>query len=98
MRIFRIQLAIIEGAKPTKKSKFAGQQIAFGVRESEAGTALEEVCRKRSVSQATLCRRKNVNSAFMPSEAGRLKQLREEMHDLADWLPFWACKGRFRES
>ncbi|MEQ8929431.1 MAG: transposase [Silicimonas sp.] len=61
-----------------KKSKFTDQQIAFALNQAEAGTAIEEVCRKMGVSQATFYRWKKVYGGLMPSEVRRLKQLEEE--------------------
>jgi len=61
-----------------KKSKFTDQQIAFALQQAEAGTAVEEVCRKMGVSQATFYRWKKVYGGLMPSEVRRLKQLEEE--------------------
>ncbi len=61
-----------------KKSKFTDQQVAFALQQAEAGTAVEEVCRKMGVSQATFYRWKKVYCGLMPSEVRRLKQLEEE--------------------
>ena len=61
-----------------KKSKFTDQQIAFAPQQAEAGTSVEEVCRKMGVSQATFYRWKKVYGGLMPSEVRRLKQLEEE--------------------
>ncbi len=36
-----------------KKSKFTEEQIAFALRQAEAGTPVEQVCRKLAVSQET---------------------------------------------
>ena len=61
-----------------KKSKFTDQQIAFALNQAEAGTSVEEVCRKMGISQATFFRWKKVYGGLMPSEVRRLKQLEEE--------------------
>lgn len=61
-----------------KKSKFTEQQIAFALQRAEAGTSVEDVCRKMGVSQATFYRWKKVYGGLMPSEVRRLKQLEEE--------------------
>ena len=61
-----------------KKSKFTDQQIAFALQQAEAGTAVEEICRKMGVSRATFYRWKKVYGGLMPSEVRRLKQLEEE--------------------
>ena len=36
-----------------KKSKFTEEQIAFALHQVDTGTAVEEVCRKVGISQAT---------------------------------------------
>jgi putative transposase len=61
-----------------KKSRFTDQQIAFALQQSEAGTSVEEVCRKMGISQATFFRWKKVYGGLMPSEVRKLKQLQEE--------------------
>lgn len=38
-----------------KASKFSDAQKAFIVRQGEDGTAVEEICRKAGISQATYC-------------------------------------------
>ncbi len=47
------------------------------MQQAEAGTSIEEVCRKKGVSQATFYRWKKVYGGLMPSEVRRLKQLEE---------------------
>jgi putative transposase len=61
-----------------KKSRFTDQQIAFALQQAEAGTSVEEVCRKLGVSPATFFRWKKVYGGLMPSEVRKLKQLEEE--------------------
>jgi hypothetical protein len=36
-----------------KKSKFTEEQIGFALRQAEAGTPVDQVCRKLGVSQET---------------------------------------------
>lgn len=36
-----------------RKSKFSEEQIALALRQSEAGTAVAEICRKLGISQGT---------------------------------------------
>jgi putative transposase len=38
---------------PIRTSKFTEEQIAFALRQADLGTAVDEVCRKMGVSQAT---------------------------------------------
>ena len=39
-----------------RKSKFTDEQITMALRQAEAGTPVEEICRKLGVSQATFFR------------------------------------------
>ncbi len=39
-----------------KKSKFTEEQIAFALRQAEAGTRVVEVCRKMGISEQTFFR------------------------------------------
>ena len=39
-----------------KRSKFSEEQITFALRQHEAGTPAEDVCRQLGVSQATILR------------------------------------------
>ena len=36
-----------------KRSKYTEEQIAFALKQSEVGTPVDEVCRKRGISDAT---------------------------------------------
>ena len=61
-----------------KKSKFTEEQIAFALRQAEAGTPVEQVCRKLSISQATFFRWKKRFGGMGTAEPRRLRQLEEE--------------------
>lgn len=61
-----------------KRSKFTEHLIAFALSQAEAGTKVEEICRKMGVSQATFFRWKKVYGGLTPSEVRRLNQLEEE--------------------
>lgn len=61
-----------------KKSKFTDTQIAFVLRQAEEGAAIEEVCRKAGISEATFYNWRKKYGGPMPSEMRRLKQLEEE--------------------
>jgi putative transposase len=65
-----------------KKSRFTEEQIAFALRQSESGTAVEEICRKLGVSQQTFYRWKRKFAGMGVSEVRRLKQLEEENRKL----------------
>jgi|TARA_B100001105_G_C22249870_1_gene382072 putative transposase len=61
-----------------KKSRFSELQIAYILRQAEEGTAVEEVCRKAGISEATYYNWRKKYGGLMPSEMKRLKQLDEE--------------------
>ena len=61
-----------------KRSKFTEAQIAFILRQAEAGTAVGEVCRKAGISEATFYSWRKKYAGLMPSEMERLRQLEEE--------------------
>jgi putative transposase len=61
-----------------KRSRFSEQQIAFILRQAEAGTTVEEVCRKAGISEATYYNWRKKYAGLMPSEMRRLRQLEEE--------------------
>jgi putative transposase len=58
-----------------KKSRFSEEQIAFALRQAESGTALEEICRKLGVTQATFYRWKRKFAGMGVCEVRKLKQL-----------------------
>lgn len=61
-----------------RKSKFTEEQIAFALRQAQAGTRVEEVCRKFGISQATFYNWKRKYAGLGVSELRRLKQLEAE--------------------
>ena len=61
-----------------KKSKYTEEQIAFGLKQAELGTPVEEVCRKMGISDATFYNWRKKFGGLGPSEVRRLKQLEEE--------------------
>jgi putative transposase len=65
-----------------KKSKYTEEQIAFALRQAEAGTPVERVCRKLGVSQATFFRWKKRFGGMGTAELRRLRQLEEENRKL----------------
>ena len=65
-----------------RKSKFTEEQIAFALRQLEGGTAVEQVCRKMGVSEATFYRWKKQFGGMGVVELRRLKQLEEENRKL----------------
>lgn len=61
-----------------KKTRYTEEQIAFALKQAELGTAVEEVCRKMGISDATFYNWKKKYGGLGPSEVRRLKQLEEE--------------------
>lgn len=65
-----------------KKSAFTEEQIAFALRQAEAGSTVEEICRKLGITQATFYRWKRKFAGMGVSELRRLKQIEEENRKL----------------
>src|SRR5262249_13220316 len=59
----------------SKKSKFTEEQIAFALRQAEAGLAVEDICRKLGISQATFFRWKQRFGAMGTAELRRPRPL-----------------------
>jgi len=65
-----------------RKSRFTEEQIAMALRQGEAGTAIEEICRRLGVSEATYFRWKKKYGGLGISELRELRQLRDENRKL----------------
>lgn len=65
-----------------KKSRFTEEQIAFALKQAELGTAVQEICRKMGISDATFYNWKKKYGGLGPSELKRLRQLEEENRKL----------------
>jgi len=61
-----------------KKSKFTDAQIAFFLKQAEAGMSVGEVCRQAGISDAAFYNWRKKYGGLMPSEMKRLKLLEEE--------------------
>jgi putative transposase len=61
-----------------KRKRYSDEQIAFALRPAESGTAIEEICRKMGVSEATFYRWKKQFAGMGVLEIRRLKQLEDE--------------------
>jgi putative transposase len=61
-----------------KRKRYTDEQVAFALRQAEAGTAVAEVCRKMGVSEATFFRWKKQFAGMGVAEIRRLRQLEEE--------------------
>jgi putative transposase len=66
------------GEHAMKRSRFTEEQIAFALKQQELGLAVDEICRKMGVAQATFFNWKKKYSGLGPIEVRRLKQLEEE--------------------
>ena len=61
-----------------RKSRFSEEQMAMALRQAEAGTTVDEVCRKLGVSQGTFFRWKKRFGSLGVPELRELRQLRDE--------------------
>ena len=61
-----------------KRKRYTDEQIAFALRQADSGTAVEEICRKLGVSEATFYRWKKQFAGMGVVGIRRLKQLEEE--------------------
>ncbi len=61
-----------------KRKRYSDEQIAFALRQAESGTAVEEICRKMGVSEATFYRWKKQFAGMGVVELRRLKQLEDK--------------------
>jgi putative transposase len=64
------------------KKRFTEQQIAFALRQAEAGTPISDIIRKMGISDATFYRWKKQYAGLGINEIRRLKQLEEENRKL----------------
>jgi putative transposase len=69
-----------------KGSRFSEEQIIGVLREHEAGSKTEEVCRRHGISNATLYKWKSKYGGLEVSEARRLKSLEDENRRLKKLL------------
>ena len=65
-----------------KKTRFTEEQIAYALRQAESGTAVDQICRKMGVSEATFYRWKKKFTGMGVAELRRLRQLEEENRKL----------------
>jgi putative transposase len=65
-----------------RKSRYTEEQIVGILKESEAGLATPELCRKQGVSQQTFYRWKAKYGGLQVSEAQRLRHVEEENRKL----------------
>ena len=65
-----------------KRKRCTDEQVAFALRQAEAGTPVEEVCRKMGVSEPSFYRWKKRFAGMGVPEIRRLRQLEEENRKL----------------
>jgi putative transposase len=61
-----------------KRKRFSEERIAFALRQAEAGTSVEEVCRKLGIGEPTFHWWKKRFAGMGVPEIRRVKQLEEE--------------------
>lgn len=61
-----------------RRSRFSEEQILSILKESEAGAATGELCRRHGISQNTLYRWKSKYGGLRVSDARKLKSLEDE--------------------
>lgn len=61
-----------------RKSRFTEEQIVTAIKEHEAGTPTQELCRRLGIGQQTLYRWKAKYGGMSVGDAARLKQLEDE--------------------
>lgn len=64
------------------KKRYTEQQIAYALKQSETGVAVEEIIRKMGISQATFYNWKKRYSGLTGMELRRLKQVEDENKQL----------------
>lgn len=69
-----------------RKSRFSEEQIIGILREYEAGTKLDELCRRHNVSQTTFYKWRAKYGGMTVSDAKRLKSLEDENRRLKELL------------
>ena len=65
-----------------KKKRFTDEQIAYALRQTEAGTKVTELCRKLGVSEQTFYRWRRQFAGMGVAELRELRQLRQENRQL----------------
>ena len=61
-----------------KRKRYTDEQIAYALRQAEAGTPVTEICRKMGVSQQTFYTWRRKFAGMGVAELRELRQLREE--------------------
>jgi putative transposase len=61
-----------------KRSRYTDEQIAYALRQADAGTVVSDVCRQMGISEATFYIWKKKYANLGATELRELRQLREE--------------------
>ena len=70
-----------------KRKRYTDEQIAYALRQTEAGTEVTEICRKMGVSQQTFYTWRRKFAGMGVAELRELRQLREENKKLKQLVP-----------
>ena len=65
-----------------KRKRYADEQIAYALRQAEAGTPVTEICRQMGVSQQTSSTWRRKFAGMGVAELRELRQLRDENRKL----------------
>ena len=65
-----------------KRKRYTDEQIAYALRQAEAGTPVTEICRQMGVSQQTFYTWRRKFAGMGVAELRELRQLREENRKL----------------
>ncbi len=65
-----------------KKSKYSEEQVAYALRQAEAGVPVAELCRKMGIAEATFYLWKKKFGGLGVAELRKLRQLEEENRKL----------------
>ena len=65
-----------------KKSRFTEEQVAYALRQAEAGTPVPDVCRQMGIAEATFYIWKKRYANLGVAEVRKLRQLEEENNRL----------------
>jgi putative transposase len=61
-----------------KRSRYTDEQVAYALRQADAGTVVSDVCRQMGISEATFYIWKKKYANLGATELRELRQLREE--------------------